>query len=118
MPILDEIRHQLIVLSERNDARVTDWTRDRPTDWRPEQVRNPNGMLDTHFTDTSAWELIATQLRAGCVVEVVELRKPPGAKGYVLKIPIESGRPYVYIKLQLGAGKIIGRSFHYSRISS
>ena len=118
LPILDEITHQLIVLSERNDARVTDWTRDRPTDWRPEQVRNPNGMLDTHFTDTSAWELIATQLRAGCVVEVVELRKPPGARGYVLKIPIESGRPYVYIKLQLGAGKIIGRSFHYSKIPS
>ena len=94
---------------------MTGWTRDRPTDWRPGQVRNPNGMLDTHFTNTSAWELISSQLRAGCDVEEVTLRKPLGAKGYVFKIPVESGRPDVYIKLQLGAGEIIGRSFHYSK---
>ena len=31
-----------------------------------------------------------------------------------MKIDIEPGRPQLYIKLQLGSGKIIGRSFHYS----
>ena len=31
-----------------------------------------------------------------------------------MKIDIETDQPQLYIKLQLGAGKIIGRSFHYS----
>ena len=31
-----------------------------------------------------------------------------------MKIRVDPRRPPVYVKLQLGAGKIIGRSFHYS----
>ena len=31
-----------------------------------------------------------------------------------MKIDLEPGQPRVYVKLQLGAGRIIGRSFHYS----
>ena len=42
------------------------------------------------------------------------LRKPRGAKGYVMKIDLEPGGVPLYVKVQLGAGKIIGRSFHYS----
>ncbi len=109
------IRHQLVVLARRGRARNTEFTRDRPTDWRPEQVRNPDGVLDTHFTDASAWELIASKLEDEHPVEIVELRKPPGAKAYVMKIDIEPGRPPLYVKLQLGSGQIIGRSFHYSK---
>ncbi len=90
------------------------FSRDRPTDWRPGQVRNPDGMLDSYFTDISAWEYIATRLESGHPVEVVALDKPPGTKGYVMKIDIETDQPQLYIKLQLGAGQIIGRSFHYS----
>jgi len=84
------------------------------TDWRPGQVRNPDGILDRYFTDTAAWELIADRLEAGHPVEIVELRKPPGATGYVMKIDIEPDQHPLYVKLQLGSGKIIGRSFHYS----
>ena len=94
---------------------MTEFSIDRPTDWRPGQVRNPEGLLDTHFTDAAAWELIASRLDDGHPVEVVELRKPAGAKGYVMKIDVEPGQPLLYVKLQLGSGKIIGRSFHYSR---
>lgn len=47
-------------------------------------------------------------------VEPVPLRRPPGATGYVMKIRVDPRAPLVYVKLQLGAGKIIGRSFHYS----
>ena len=93
---------------------MTAFSTDRPTDWRPGQVRNPNGILDTHFTDAAAWEFIASRLEDGHPVEIVELRKPAGATGYVMKIDIEPGRPQLYVKLQLGSGKIIGRSFHYS----
>lgn len=93
---------------------MTEHRPDRPTDWRPSQVLNPDGILDSYFTDSSAWELIATKLESGHPVEVVELYKPRGAKGYVMKVDIESGKPQLYIKLQLGSGQIIGRSFHYS----
>ena len=93
---------------------MTEFSADRPTDWRPGQVRNPTGLLDTHFTDATAWELIASSLEGGHPIEVVELRKPAGATGYVMKIAAEPGQPRIYVKLQLGAGKIIGRSFHYS----
>ena len=29
-------------------------------------------------------------------------------------IDIEPGQPQLYVKLELGAGKVLGRSFHYS----
>ena len=31
-----------------------------------------------------------------------------------MKIDLEPDQPRVYVKLQLGAGRIVGRSFHYS----
>ena len=94
---------------------MTEFSTDHPTDWRPGQVRNPNGMLDTYFTEATAWEFIASKLEGDHPVEVIELRKPAGAKGYVMKIDIEPRQPRLYVKLQLGSGKVIGRSFHYSK---
>ena len=93
---------------------MTAFSAERPTDWRPGQVRNPDGVLDTHFTDAAAWEFIAARLEDGHSVEIVELHKPQGATGYVMKIDLEPDRPQLYVKLQLGSGKIVGRSFHYS----
>ena len=75
---------------------------------------NPDGILDTHFSDAAAWELIASQLEADCEVETIILEKPPGATGYVMLIELEPDAKPIYIKLQLGSGKIFGRSFHYS----
>ena len=86
----------------------------QPNDWRPGQARNPDGELDSYFTDASAWEYIAVKLESGHPVKVMPLEKPPGAKGYVMKIDIEPEIPQLYVKLQLGSGKIFGRSFHYS----
>jgi hypothetical protein len=114
MTVDAETRHQLVVLARRRSARITEFRPDRPTDWRPGQVRNPNGILDTHFTDAAAWELIASKLEEGHPVEVLELHKPAGARGFVMKIDLEPGQPRAYVKLQLGPGRIIGRSFHYS----
>ncbi len=109
-----ETRHQLVVLARRPRARSSAPTRSRPTDWRPTTVRNPDGLVDAHFTASTAWELIAERLEAGHEVEVITLRLPPGAKGYVMKIDLGADVPTLYVKLQLGAGRIIGRSFHYS----
>lgn len=71
-------------------------------------------MLTANFTRATAWDLIASALESGHDVETIELRKPPGAKGYVMRIDLEPGKPQLYVKLELGSGKIIGRSFHYS----
>ena len=116
MSIDDSIRHQLIILARRSNARTPDFRRDRPTDWRPGEVHDPAGALWPYFTHASAWELIADKLEDGHDVEIVELRKPPGAKGYVMKIDLEPNKRPLYVKLQLGSGKIIGRSFHYSEL--
>ena len=113
-PLDKGIRRELAVLARRRQARVTEFRLNRPTDWRPGQVRNPTGVLDTHFTDAAAWELIASKLERGHAVEIIELHHPPGRTGYVMMIDIEPGQPQLYVKLQLGSGKIIGRSFHYS----
>ncbi len=91
-----------------------DFNLSRPTDWRPRQVRNPNGLLDTHFSDSAAWDLIASKLEEGHPLEAIRLDKPPGATGYVMLVDLEPGQTKLYIKLQLGSGWIIGRSFHYS----
>ena len=70
-----------------------------------------------YFTRAAAWELVAEKLDAGHEVEVVELRKPPGAKGYVMKIDLGPDVPTLYVKLQLRGKHVVGRSFHYSERS-
>lgn len=115
MSIDESIRRQLVVLARRSRARSDEFSPNRPTDWRPQEVRNPAGTLDLYFTKTTAWEFIASHLESGHPVEVITLRQPPGATGYVMEIDVEDGQPPIYIKLQLGSGRIIGRSFHYSR---
>ncbi len=92
----------------------TEFSRSRPTDWRPGQVRNPQDLLVGYFTESAAWELIAERLEAGQDLEVVSLNRPPGKKAYVMLIDLEEASPPLYVKLELGAGKIYGRSFHYS----
>ena len=72
-------------------------------------------MLDTYFTNAAAWKFIASKLEGGHPVEVMELQKPAGAKGYVMKIYIEPGQSRLYVKLQPGSGQVIGRNFHYSK---
>lgn len=48
------------------------------------------------------------------LVEMVASRLPPGTRGYVMKIDVFASAPSVYVKLQLGAGMIMSRNFHYS----
>jgi hypothetical protein len=77
-------------------------------------VPNPNGLLLPYFDDDSAWELIASSLESGHHVETMTLDKPSGKTGYVMKIDLNPARSRVYVKLQLGSGVVIGRSFHES----
>ena len=93
--ISEYIRQQLIVLARRSRARITEFRRDRPTEWRPHEVRNLDGLIAPYFTDGDAWELIASRLERGHHVEVVELRQPPGATGYVMMINLGADEPSV-----------------------
>ncbi|GIW90630.1 MAG: hypothetical protein KatS3mg109_1062 [Pirellulaceae bacterium] len=88
-----------------------------PRDWRPGSVLDPK--TGKPFTEAAAWEFIAEVLETTDVaLEAVEMREPGsgGKTGYVLLVP--TGERRLYIKLQLGAGRVIGRSFHYSEFSS
>ncbi len=67
------------------------------------------------FTEAGAWQLIEEKLEEGERLEEIELDTPPGRKGYVMLIHLEDNKPPLYVKLQLGGGKVIGRSFHYSK---
>lgn len=80
-------------------------------------MRNPEGSVDGFFADETARTFIADRLDQGEDVQVKVLDKPPARKGYVMKIDIGSDVPRLYIKLELGSGRVWGRSFHYDRLS-
>lgn len=107
-------RQRLAALARRRRTRVSSFTPDRPIDWRPEDVRRPGAEFDTHFEEDSAWRLIADRIEQGEPIEIVRLRQPKGGKGYVMKIDLEPDAPKLYVKLELGPRRVIGRSFHYS----
>ena len=114
MSINAETRRQLAQFARSRRTRTTAFSSQQPTDWRPHEVRDPAGGLSPTYTDSAAWELIASRLEGGHEVEVVDLRKPLGAKGYVMKISRGRNEPAVYVKLQLRGRQVVGRSFHYS----
>ena len=109
-PDTASIRHQLGILCRRKGCRTSAWTPDCPTDWRPTSVANPD--TGEPFTEAGAWEWVADQLDAGIVIEPVSLDKPPGKTAFAFQVT--KGAIRIYVKLQLGSGKVIGRSFHRS----
>ena len=117
MSIHADTRRQLANLARSAKARKTDFSPEAPIDWRPSEVRTPEGEFWPYFTNAAAWEFIADKLDEGHEVEVVPLRKPKGATGYVMKIALDSDARPLYVKLQLRSREVIGRSFHYSKRS-
>jgi len=103
-----DARHQLAMLARRKKARDLAW----PRDWRPHTVRDPS--TGEYFTDAGAWEFIADCLEAGEPLDEIALDNPPGKLGYVVQIDTDESTPRIYIKVRLGAGKVLGVSFHYS----
>ena len=77
-------------------------------------MTDPAAGLDVPFTNAGAWELIASRLENGHHVDAIDLRRPQGAKAYVMKIKVDPNTPMLYVKVEFRGGKIRGRSFHYS----
>lgn len=109
----DPRRIEISRLARNRRRRVNKSTPARPARWFPDKVRNPDDS-GNFFTDEGAWELIARQTENGHRVEIIELEKPKGKTGYVMKIRLESSVPALYVKLELHRGWLLGRSFHLS----
>jgi hypothetical protein len=107
-----DARHQLLSLLEKGKYKLP-YFKDMPTDWRPTQVENPDGD-GLPFTPKTVWHFIYDKLAEGHPIERVELDNPAGKIGYVMKIASGNDKPQIYVKLQLGSGCVLGRSFHYS----
>ena len=106
-----EIRQNLVILARRRRARVTEWTRERPSKWRPRTVKNPS--TGDYFTNEGAWHFVADLLEKGHPIEQITLMQPPNKRGFVMHVELESNPQRLYVKLELGCGIIFGRSFHY-----
>ncbi len=105
------VRREMLALLEKG-RRSSEFSRSAPVRWNPPQVISPESGLP--FSDVGAWDLIVQLLRDQHPMECIELDKPPGKKGYVMRVSLSLGKPALYIKLQLGSGLVLGRSFHYS----
>ncbi len=108
----DDTRRLLVRLAESPRTRRLGTPPKRPSRWIPFTVPNPEAPFDMQFTDVSAWEFIASRLEQGEHVEMIEMDRPAGATGYVMKLEISPNSPKLYVKLELTASKIVGRSFH------
>ena len=100
-----DIRRMLVARCRSARTRKSSFSRELPTDWRPHTLRDPR-KKDGYFTDAGCWE-------CGCSIELIMLDKPPGKKGYVLKLA-GCGGVIIYVKLQLSSSDVLGRSFHES----
>ena len=113
---LRSVRCQLAKLAASRRTRQAEWSEARPIDWRPTQIQHPDG--DGFFTRNGAWDFLVERLDAGEPIQEISLRDPPGRKAYVMKIRVSPTLPYLYVKLELGAGVVLGRSFHYDKEDS
>ena len=90
-------------------SRTSVFSRTAPTHWNPGEVVDPAS--GQPFTDEGAWLHVQSLIAGGCNIVPVVLEKPPGKTGWVMRFADGIGAN-VYVKLQLGSGLVIGRSFH------
>ena len=57
---------------------------------------------------------MAALLEEGHAIEEVILSNPPGERAYVMNVDLGPRQPRLYVKIQIKAGCVFGRSFHYS----
>ncbi len=115
---IKESQRKLIINLINKGKITTKFTKERPTDWNPGSVDDPEGEFFHNFTDISAWRKIIELLEKGHPLEEVILKNSPGAKGYVMKVDLVGITPQLYIKLEVINGNpVLGRSFHYSERS-
>lgn len=110
----ENIRHEMALLARQKRCRTSAFTPRAPTEWQPHAVLDEN---DEPFTDAGAWDLVADLLECGYPIRSVVLRHPPGKRAYEMIVSLTPRPLEIYIKLQMGSGRVIGRSFHYSTLA-
>lgn len=106
-----DLRREMVRLIRENRFSKA-FSREAPVDWRPYEVRNPS--TNELFTEKSAQEYIAKLLEDGHPVSEIKLTKPPGKRGFEMKKALNADQGELYVKLQMGQGCVICRSFHLS----
>lgn len=103
----DDAWRRMVAKMARSRSRVVGRPPAMPSRWQPHTVLSAHARLP--LSDAEAFELIAEHLEGGCAIQEIELRKPPGDRGYVLKFNL--GSQVVYAKFQVKS-VFIARSFH------
>jgi hypothetical protein len=110
VPVSNAVRSELLRHCDGGRRkRLVEFSREVPVHWNVFEAFDPE--TQEPYTEDAAWKRIAAELASGCVLNSIVLEKPPGKTGYVLHFFDGVGQR-IYVKLQLGSGKVIGRSFH------
>ena len=109
---LEEVRKRLLRLVGKKGCREVSRPPDRPSDWKPEEIRQEDGC---GLTRHHAWFLIEAWLEEGCELCCVHLDKPPGKVAYAFEKVYCNQRVYVKLEIADGDRVLYGRSFHLSK---
>ncbi len=107
----EDVRKRLLRLVKKKGCRQVSKPPDRPSDWKPDEIRQEDGCS---VARPHAWSLIEEWLDEECELYLVRLDKPAGKVGYAFEKLYCNQR--VYVKLEIGPGDrlLYGRSFHLS----
>lgn len=110
MSVPETIRDELLRFCRGGKrTRSAIFSREAPVHWNVYEAIDDDGK--TPLTEDGAWSRIEHELNNGCVLNKIILDKPPGKVGYWFKFTDGIGQS-IYVKLQIGNGKVLGRSFH------
>jgi hypothetical protein len=104
-------RSELVRRALSRKTRLSTFSDKAPTKWHPTSLRHPADGVP--FTEDNCWDFVILAITGGAPVEEIVLRHPAGKRGFVLKLVGYEGT-IIYVKLQLLADKVLGRSFHES----
>lgn len=108
MSVPETIREELVRLCSSSRTRNSVFSPKAPTHWNASDARDADGQP---LTVNSAWDAVYAGLLSGCILTAVALDKPPGKTGYAFHLTDGAGQR-IYVKLQIGSGVVLGRSFH------
>lgn len=108
----DQDRAQLSKRASSRKTRLSTFSSRAPTKWHPTSLVHPE--TGEPFTEDNCWSFVAGAIDGGEPVEVIELKRPVGKRGFVMKLAGHEATT-IYVKLQLLSDKVLGRSFHQSR---
>jgi hypothetical protein len=110
---LSETRKELARLARQPILREIPFGTESPTKWWFGKVIDPRtGKL---FTSPGAWDFVAETAEDGRIkIKEKDQNRPPGCTAYQWVVDSKLGKK-IFIKVILGKGKILGRSFHYNK---